>query len=299
MNKVIVRVPATTANMGPGFDCIGMALDLWNEVEVSYGPFSIEITGEGAGTVPADTRNLVVTGSAAAFEEANIPMPSLVYRCLHRIPIGKGLGSSSADIVGGFFAGAALAGIQLDPHRMMKIAADIEGHPDNVAPAVFGGLTVGVHDGDEWAVCSSKLPNNLRCVLFIPDTETNTHESRARLPKSISRADAVYNIGRSAMLIASLYSGDLSMLKYATQDKMHQPYRAAGFKAMDFIMKAAMNGGAKGVFLSGSGPTIIALSDSREITILYEMNEAARVARVPGRSMIIMPSARGAHLVEA
>ncbi len=298
--SVTVRVPATTANLGPGFDCIGMALDLWNEVTVSYGEFQFEAEGTDVQDIPKDARNLIVTGVDASFKAADCPLPTLKYQCKNRIPVGKGLGSSSAAIVSGVLAGSALSGANLTPQQMVNIAADIEGHPDNVAPAIFGGCVIGLKDEDNgnWLVTSVPLPKEMMCVVYIPNTVSNTHESRARLPNSISRSDAVYNIGRAALLINSLSQGNFELLQHATQDKLHQPYRKSAFKAMESIMEAAVNGGAKGVFLSGSGPSIAALTNGREVTVSYEMAQAANIALVSGRSMILAPAIEGATVIE-
>ena len=298
LTSVTVKVPATTANMGPGFDCIGMALDLWNEVTVSRGGFGIEIEGEGVGEIPLDARNLTVTGVDAAFNAAGLELPPLRYRCVNRIPMGKGLGSSSAAIVAGLVAGSVLSGANLTKHKMVGIAADIEGHPDNVAPAIFGGCVVGVRSVEDlpWTVGTVPVPKDMHCVIYVPDTTANTHESRARLPEQISRSDAIYNIGRAALLTAALATGELELLKQGTEDRLHQPYRAAGFKAMTRIIKAAMNGGAYGAFLSGSGPVVAALTRGREVTVSYEMSEAARIGQLPGRPMILAPAPKGAYV---
>ncbi|MEX0762267.1 MAG: homoserine kinase [Dehalococcoidia bacterium] len=298
MQKVTARVPATTANLGPGFDCVGMALDLWNEVTIEPGQFGVTTIGEGESELPTGPRNLVVTGVEAAFAAAGKRTPSLHYTCINRIPHGRGLGSSSAAIVGGLVAGARMAGLCHDPHLLLKLAADIEGHPDNVAPAIFGGCCVGVHDGEEWVVDNVSIPEELNAVLFVPELQSNTHESRARLPQQISRTDAIYNIGRAAMLVNALSSGQLGLLRHATQDRLHQPQRSLAFPAFNHIVKAALNGGAHGAFLSGAGPTILALSTGREVTISYEMCEAARIAQVPGRGMILRTTRKGAHVVD-
>lgn len=299
MDRVTVLAPATTANMGPGFDCIGMALDLWNELTVERGEFQVSTEGEGAEDLPLDARNLVVTGVEAAFLAAEKELPSLRYHCKNRVPHGRGLGSSSAAIVAGLVAGAALAEIELNYSDLVKLAADIEGHPDNVAPAVYGCCIVGVHDGDDWLIDEVPVPEELSAVLFVPDVLTNTHESRARLPERITRADAVYNIGRAAMLVSAFHKGRFELLRQATQDRLHQPLRGQAFPALPRLIKAALNGGAHGAFLSGAGPSVMALTTGREVTVSYEMAEAARISEVPGRSIVLKPARRGAHVVES
>lgn len=298
VRKVTVRAPATSANLGPGFDCLGMALDLWNELTVERGKFGVTTTGEGAGELPDDAGNLVVTGVKAAFGEAGTALPGLRYTCRNMIPHGRGLGSSSAAIVSGLLAGAALAGIELTPGRLVALAADIEGHPDNVAAAVHGGCTIGVRDGGEWIIDSVSVPDDMRAVLYIPDHQANTHESRARLPDQISRSDAVFNIGRAAMLVNALSNNRLELLRHATQDRLHQPLRGQAFPAFKHIVRGAMVGGAHGAFLSGAGPAVLALTTGREVTVAYEMAEAARIAQAPGNTKILSVSPRGAHVVE-
>lgn len=298
MDKVTVRSPATTANMGPGFDCIGMAFEMWNELTVERGDFHIETVGEGVAELPQDSRNLVVTGVEAAFKFAGKQVPSLRYHCTNLIPHGRGLGSSSASIVAGLVAGATLADFTFENGDLVTVAADIEGHPDNVAPAIYGGCTIGVHDGNRWIIDAVDVPDELSAVIFIPDLQTNTHESRARLPDQISRSDAVYNIGRAAMLVNALQKREYGLLRHATQDKLHQPLRGQVFPALPRLIKAALNGGAHGAFLSGAGPSVMALTTEREVTISYEMAEAARISQISGKSLVLKPAKRGAYVVQ-
>lgn len=298
VDRVTVFAPATTANMGPGFDSIGMALDMWNELTVERGDFHVSIEGEGAAELPEDSRNLVVTGVEAAFHAAGKDVPPLRYICKNRVPHGRGLGSSSAAIAAGLIAGSALADADLKIEQIVTLAADLEGHPDNVAPAIYGGCTIGVHDGQRWIVDTVPVPNDLSAVVFIPDLLTNTHESRARLPDRIPRSDAVYNIGRAALLVSAMHKGRFDLLRQATQDRLHQPLRGQAFPALPRLIKAAMNGGAHGAFLSGAGPTVMALTTGNEITVSYEMAEAARISEVPGKPAILQPSRQGAYVAE-
>lgn len=285
--------------MGPGFDCIGMAFEMWNELTVERGDFHVSIEGEGKGELPEDSRNLIVTGVEAAFHAAGQEAPPLRYLCRNRVPQGRGLGSSSAAIAAGLIAGSTLAEADLKIEQLVSLAADLEGHPDNVAPALYGGCTIGVHDGDRWVIDSVPVPQDLTAVVFIPDLRTNTHESRARLPERIPRSDAVYNIGRAALLVSAMHKGKFSLLRQATQDRLHQPLRGQAFPALPRLIRAALNGGAHGAFLSGAGPTVMALTTEHEITVSYEMAEAARISEVPGKPVIMKPSKRGAYVVES
>ena len=298
MESVTVIAPATSANLGPGFDCIGMALDLWNELTVTEGDFNIYTRGEGHGDIPSDSRNLIVTGVEAAFLESGKKLPKFSYEATNKIPFSRGLGSSSAAIVSGLLAGSLLSGANLDNQAILRLAADIEGHPDNVAPAIYGGCRIGLHDGNNWITDCINLPKNLNAVLFIPKFYIDTHQSRATLPDHISRADVVYNLGRVALLVNSLSNNHLNLLEIATQDKIHQPFRCANIPGYKAITRAAIKGGALGVFLSGSGPTILGLTQGREITVEYEMTEAARLARVEGECSIVPISYKGVLVIK-
>jgi homoserine kinase len=277
-----------------------MALDIWNELTVTRGDFSVATIGEGADLLPQDTRNLVVTGVEAIFNHIGEPVPGLQYECTNRVPYARGMGSSSAAIVSGLVAGSAISGADLSNEELTILAADIEGHPDNVAPAIYGGCTVGVRNGtDKWIVDQVKVPEDLHAVLFVPDMLTNTHESRAVLPDQISRTDAVFNIGRAALLVNALSTGRLELLKYATDDKLHQPHRAQAFKALPQLIEAALKGGAHGAFLSGAGSSVLALATEREVTISYEMAETARILGVDGNPMILSIAHEGASVMSS
>ena len=298
LHAVNVRAPASYANLGPGFDCIGMALDIWNELTLTRGEFSVSATGEGADLVPLDRSNLVVTGVEAVFDFIGEPVPDLRYECTNRIPFSRGMGSSSAAIVIGLVAGSAISGADLSKEQLTVLAADIEGHPDNVAPAIYGGCTIGVRNGDAgWIVDRVSIPEGLNAVLFVPDMQMNTNESRGLLPDQVSRADAVFNIGRSALLVNALSTGRLELLRYATDDRLHQPQRAETFRPMTHLIKAALVGGAHGAFLSGAGPSVLALATGREVTISYEMAETARHFGVDGKTMIMAVSPDGASVI--
>lgn len=273
---------------------------MWNDLTVARGDFSVTTTGEGADLLPQDTRNLVVTGLEAVFNYIEKPVPSLQYECTNRIPYARGMGSSSAAIVSGLVAGSAISGANLSNEELTVLAADIEGHPDNVAPAIYGGCTVGVRNGnDKWIVDEVSVPDDLHAVLFVPEMLINTHESRAVLPDQISRTDAVYNIGRAALLVNALSTGRLELLKYATDDRLHQPHRAQAFKAMPHLIQSALKGGAHGAFLSGAGPSVLALATGREVTISYEMSETARTHGVDGKPLIMAVAHEGASVVSS
>ncbi len=304
MKQVAVVAPATTANLGPGFDCLGLALDLWNRMEVQPGEHGgvsetvVEVNGQGAGELSTDGNNLVYRAMSFLFHEADLEMPPVRIRCHNEIPLQRGLGSSAAAIAGGLVAANALCSHTFTPNELLEMAATLEGHPDNVAAAVLGGLQLVVTDQHQLYTAPISLPPELHAVLFIPDMRIATSEARAVLPASVSLEDAVRNVGRAALLVAGMATNHPEYLAVATQDRLHQPYRESLFPAMKLLFQAARDAGALGVFLSGSGSTILALTQGREMTVAYEMAEAAKQAGVSGRLHITQPTIRGAHVVD-
>ena len=298
-----VMAPATTANLGPGFDCLGLALDLWNRLEVlpvepgAESVPAVEVIGEGVGELAADSGNLTYRALQFLFDEAALEVPPLRLRCHNTIPLSRGLGSSAAAIAGGLVAANTLCGNPYSPSELLEMAATIEGHPDNVAAAVLGGLQLVVSDGPQLYTAPIPAPPELHTVLFIPETRIATADARAVLPKQVSVADAVFNMGRVALLVAGMGLNRPEYFAVATQDRLHQPYRQPLFPAVKVIFAAARAAGALGVFVSGSGSTILALTEGREMTVAYEMFEAARLTGVPGRLEITKPTDRGAHVV--
>jgi homoserine kinase len=296
--RVTVRVPATSANLGPGFDSIGLAVDLWNVLTVERGPFEVVNEGSGADELPTDGNNLVVSSTRAAFEARGVEFPELKFHSVNEIPLARGLGSSSAAIVGGIIAGFALQGEEIDLSEVLELAAEIEGHPDNVAPAIYGGCQIGIKNGDGWITSEISLPEDLQAVILIPDYVGETSEARGVLGDEVTRTDAVFNIGRAALLVNALSTGQLDLLKYATEDRLHQPQRAGIYKGMNTIIKAAMTGGAHGAFLSGAGPCVLAFASERQYTIAYEMTEAARLHGIDASTRVVRPTSRGAHVID-
>ena len=312
---IVIRVaaPATTANLGPGYDCLGMALDIWNTIEVeTVGPELVEgpsgeapsvtVAGEGAGELEEDTGNLVYRSMEFLFRELGRPMPPVRVRCDNEIPLARGLGSSAAAIAGGLAAANALVsrtndGGEFSARDLLEMAATIEGHPDNVAAAVMGGLQLVVTEESTLYTVPVSVPAEIHAVVYIPDTRIATADARAVLPRELSVTDAVHNMSRVALLVAGMATNHPEYLSVATQDKLHQPYRQPLFPAMKLLMKAAMDAGALGAFLSGSGSTVLALTRGREMTVAYEMAEAARQAAVEGTVKVTQPTPLGAHLV--
>ena len=304
MTLVRVKAPATTANMGPGYDCLGMALDVWNTIEIEVldsGEPVVEVTGEGAGELGTGRDNLVYRSMEFLFQDAEQEMPLVRIRCDNAIPLARGMGSSAAAIAGGLVAANAICSQDYTPNDLLEMAATIEGHPDNVAAAVLGGMQLVISDkteeGSRLYAVSINVPPELRAVVFVPQVRIATEDARAVLPEKITVADAVHNMGRIGLLVASMATNHPEYLAIATQDLLHQPYRQPLFPAMKVIFKAALDAGALGVFLSGSGSTVLALTQGREMTVAYEMAEAARQASVEGSVSVTQPTVRGAHLI--
>ncbi|MBI2873133.1 MAG: homoserine kinase [Chloroflexi bacterium] len=296
--SVTVQVPATTANLGPGFDVLGMALDTWNQVGIRMGgPAGVSVCGEGVEKLSRSRDNLVYRAACRLFAEVGQSEPELSIACKNAIPLARGLGSSAAAVVGGLVAANALLGEPLPQERLLLLATEMEGHPDNVAPALLGGCRIVVRDGDRLIAAAVPLPADLRCVVYVPDQPLSTDEMRRVLAREVTREEAVFNMGRVALLVNALATGDLGLLAVATQDRLHQPARQEVFPAMKHIIRAAMEAGALGAFLSGSGSSVLALTKDREMTIGYEMADAASKANAPGTFKVMCPSAQGAHVI--
>lgn len=312
--RVTVRVPATTANIGPGFDCAGMALDVWNEVTVERAStFSFEIEGEGSAVLPRDRSNLVVKGVEAAYKAIGKEVPTLRYWTLNRIPFAKGMGSSSAAIVSGILAGLAIAGFNLQvkgEEELLQIATNIEGHPDNVAPCIYGGFQLGIHNGKRWWTDRVTMPHGLMCVIFCPDHVTETSEARLLLKSQVALEDAVFNCSRMGLLVAAFATNRLDWLRLATEDALHQPQRAPLHKHLMPLIRAALDAGAHGAALSGAGPAVIAftsgragdviaqnVSERQELEVAKAFLATATAIDCPGHVLITKPVEHGGYIV--
>lgn len=254
-----VRVPATSANLGPGFDSLGVTLDLWNELEVEKEGVTLQISVEGEGhqEIARDKNNAIYRAMLTYAQRHHKTLPNgLILRCKNRIPISSGLGSSAAAAVAGIKAAAEILGFAQDLDGQLECATLLEGHPDNVAPCLMGGLVAAIVE--EQQVIARNLPiTQLPLMVAVPDFHFSTRASRANLPHEISRKDAVYNLGRLALLTHALASGDLDLLARAMQDKIHQPFRLPVIPGAQEALTAAQNEGAAAVALSGAGPSLL------------------------------------------
>ena len=288
-DEVTVRVPATTANLGPGFDSLGMALALTQEITLRIGP---------GDELPGGLARLVTDAARSAYRAAHVPVPlEMTASGQTSIPIGRGLGASAAARAAGIVAANRLMEDRLSDDQKLTLGANLEGHADNMAPALFGGLRIVVRQGDLVRHIRAPVAPGLKVVLFIPEFDMPTNESRKLLPQQLTREDAIHNIGRAAMLVAALGAGDWEALDLATQDRLHQPARTHVFPAMPDVLAAAKGAGAHAAYLSGGGSTIAALATSDVDRIGAAMMEAGSAGGFPGRVRITEPSEQGATLV--
>jgi homoserine kinase len=293
--RVEVRVPATSANLGPGFDALGLALALHNEVRAEEAEgVSVEVSGEGAGHLATDASNVVARGVRRAYEAAGRPFRGVRLACVNRVPTARGLGSSAAAWVGGLVAGNALCGGPLPPDALLGLAARAEGHPDNVAAALLGGLTVACATGDGVTAVSLPVPPELIWVVLVPETTSATAEARAVLPASVPRADAVFNVQRVALLLGALQAGRVAALAAALDDRLHQPYRLTLFPWMPAVVDAARAAGALGCVLSGAGPSLLAVVREGAAEVGRAMEAALRGAGIAGRARSLAVDTTGA-----
>ncbi len=298
--QVRVRVPASTANLGPGFDALGMALALYNEIEVELAGtgLQLEIEGEGAERLQAlRERNLVARSVAETLERLGVRTDGFRIRMLNRIPLSRGLGSSSAAALGGVAAAAALAGTVLGPEEMLDLALPFEGHPDNITPALLGGLTVSTLVEGKVRCVKFPVPEALQAIAVIPEFHLSTAKARRALPSTVPRADAVFNVGRVALFLAAMHAGRLDLLREAAQDRLHQPYRAALVPGMAEVLAEGERAGALACFLSGAGPTLLALTtgDGGEIGERMAACWKAR-ANVTARALVLAIDRDGLRL---
>jgi homoserine kinase len=294
--RVHVRVPATSANLGPGFDALGLALALYNEVTASEADtVSVAIEGEGAGRLSSGAENVVARAVRQAYETAGRPFKGVALRCVNRVPTARGLGSSAAAWVGGLVAGNALLGQPLSREALLSLAARAEGHPDNVTAALMGGLTVSCALGDgRIAAVSLPVPGTVRWVVLVPEITSATAEARAVLPPTYSRADAVFNVQRVALLLAALQAGRVDLLGHALDDRIHQPYRLRLFPWMPAVVDAARAVGALGCVLSGAGPSLLAAVRDDADVVARSMEAALAAAGVRGRASALAVDTEGA-----
>ena len=267
MNKVNVCVSATTANLGVGFDCIGAALSMYNEFQFSIAntgeKLKIVVEGKEADRVSTNESNLVYQSFLKLYQQIDREPPDIEIKIRLGVPLSRGLGSSATAIVGGLTGANQLAGNPLVEKEIRQMAIAIEGHPDNVVPALLGDCKLSVGAGDDWQISPIPWHQKVIPVVAIPDFELSTEEARSVLPTTYTRADAIFNISRMGLLIRGLATGDRKWLTMALEDKLHQPYRKKLIRGYDEVKSAAIAAGAYGMVISGAGPTLLALTNSQ------------------------------------
>jgi len=318
-NLVTISVPATSANLGPGFDCLGLALDLWNQAEFSIEPISnppstishqkpsthphipLHISGFGADTLPHDETNTIIQAVRAFARRTSRPLPTgLNIRCQNGFPPGSGLGSSSSAILIGLLGINALFDNPLTQDEILTFANEIEGHPDNVTPALLGGLTIStVHNGQ---VIARKVPiTPISLAVVVPYSTLSTQTARAALPKQIPLVDAVHNLGRTALVVEAFRTGDLDLLTRVMDDRLHQPYRLPLIPGAADAFDAARGVGAVAVAISGAGPGVIAFADNEATAkkSAAAMGNAFRAAELDCWAGVTRVSEEGARVVSS
>ncbi len=281
ISSVTVTVPATTANLGPGFDCIGAALTLYNEfkftrLESSVGGLTIYVTGAEAERVNTDESNLLYQAFMKLYQHLDVAPPPVKIEIGLGVPLARGLGSSATAIVGGLVGANLLCGEALSQLQVMELAIALEGHPDNVVPALLGGCRLAATGLEneplsrdainrvcqDWEVCEVPWCGDVVPVVAIPDFELSTQEARRVLPTEVSRGDAIFNTAHLGLLLRGLETGKGDWLRAGLQDRLHQPYRKGLIPGFDAVLAAAVAAGAYGMVISGAGPTLLALTDT-------------------------------------
>ena len=306
--RVTVEVPASSANLGAGYDCLAVALGLTNRVEVevrgwSRGEIELAVQGEGEDELTQDRENRCVQGIEAALRAVRGEMPEGVgwrIEMHNEIPLARGLGSSAAATVAGLVAGNVLLGEPLTSPDLLRLATEIEGHPDNAAAALHGGFVVSAAIDGKVEALRFDAPRDLRAVLFIPDLRLSTAKMRSVLPAKVPREDAVSNLTRLAIGVAGMAIGRFDLLRVLTVDRLHEQYRAAAFPQLPRLIQSARDAGAIGACLSGAGSTVIAFSDSvRTITRIEGAFTAASVdTDLPGKIVVVSPRNQGAQVLD-
>ena len=297
---ITIRIPATSANLGPGFDSLGLALDLWNETIITLAiEYSVQVNGEGMEKLSPGVNNLIIRTAQQFAERVGKRLPPFHLDCVNNIPLSSGLGSSAAAKLTGLLGANALLGKPLSKDEIMDIATELEGHPDNVAPALLGGLVVStVADGKVLARKISLEANNdspLHITIVLPDFHLSTQQARAALPEHVTLRDAVHNLSRAVLVTEAFRTGDLDLLGKAMTDTLHQPYRLPLISGGLEAIHAAKEAGASAAAVSGAGPSIIAFSSQRDPAIGEAMTRAFEQAGHAARTFQLKMSPHGAE----
>jgi homoserine kinase len=295
--QVRVRVPATSANLGPGFDCLGLAIDLWNEGLFSLDGEGLRVSCSGEGrNIPTDERNLVVQAMRFFCDTYGLPFPrGVTVRCSNHIPVGSGLGSSAAAVIIGILGAAALLGKELPAEETLSLAARMEGHADNAAAAIFGGLVVLAAGKGNWIVRRIEIPPR-QVAIVLPAVNLSTHAARAVLPGEIALSDATYNLGRAVLVVEALRSADLDLLRQSMDDRLHMPYRLPLIPGAQQALQAAYEAGASAVTISGAGPSLIAFTPGSPAQAGEAMKNAFGKQGTSARVFLLNTTSSGASV---
>lgn len=292
-----IRVPASSANLGPGFDVLALALNLYLSVEARESQTtSIAWRGVGAAEVPQDQRNLILRAAQEPFLAWAPPLAGISLRVENAIPIGRGLGSSAAALIAGIALGARMRGLRIAPERVIQLALPFEGHPDNLTAALYGGFNVAVSSDSAIRTHRLEWPAAWRLVVFLPAALSPTEEARHLVPGNPSLRDAVFNLGRITELVLAVRTRDGRLLREAMDDRLHQPGRAAAYGYLPDMIRAANDAGALGAALSGAGGSVIAVGDRWRSRIAKAMKAVAAEHRVEGRLLTLTAAPRGPRL---
>lgn len=297
--RIRVKAPASSANMGSGFDSLGIALGLYNTIEINDIEDGIVIRGPFKNSVQTDnSKNLIYRAMNVVFENCGYKPNGLEIVQTSNIPSSRGLGSSSACIICGMLGANAVAGRPFAYDEILNFACELEGHPDNVTPSLYGGFCTSVYENGKVYYTSTKLIGGFHFVAIMPNFLVSTKKSRLTLPDVYSKEDTVYNISRASMLTSALITGKNDLIKIACQDRIHQNYRKDAVTDMDKIFDAAYGFGAIGVYLSGSGPTIMAIIDDNNPDFVKNMNEFAEQNNLGRKSRVLQINNVGAIVSE-
>jgi homoserine kinase len=297
MGKLTVTVPASTANLGPGFDCLALALDLCNhtQIETTNEGIEVKIEGEGADRLPKDSSNLVVQAFQKVYQTNGHPLPGLFIKQINHIPPASGLGSSSAAILAGTLGASAFLGRKLSTLEILQCVLKFESHLDNAAGALLGGLTIVAKEEEQIFAHQVPVPD-LVIVVTLPDLDLKTSQMRQVLPKDVPLQDAVFNLSRVALTVQALQTGNFGMMGWSMKDRLHQPYRTALIPGFQEVEHAAHEAGAAAVTLSGAGPAMVAFAEEDHENIANAMTRAFRTNGIKARSFILPVHHKGADV---
>jgi len=299
-NTVKVCVPGTTANCGPGFDAVGMACTIYNELQLTLSEQSdlvIDVQGEGKDIIPNDERNIVWQAIEKVLRRTGKRFKGAHIQMNNQIPLARGLGSSAAAIVAGLIAANAATGNQLSNQDVFELATEFEGHPDNVAPAIFGGITLSAVRNGKPRCLRFVSPAKLDMVVAIPEFSLSTKAARQVLPQTVPFQDVVFNISRTALLVGALCKGEFEHLRCALEDKIHQPYREQLIPGMQAVFQAAIDMGAFGAVISGAGPCLMAFTHEKSQRIGEAMTNAFKAHNIKSTYRVLNIDNTGAKIL--